>query len=153
MRFTTLTRFVAALVLLGTCQGAFAQSTPTATATALPAIAHEATPIVNAGKVLAFTEAPLPTFMVRNENSNTIIIVRNMNAASRTVTVTGIPEPRYGRSANVGPVTMAQYEVAVFGPFGASGFNVQNGANAGRISITVSAVAGIQFATIPLRLP
>lgn len=112
--------------------------------------AYPTLPITPGSRVLAFqaTDAGLDNYTPIVENK-TIIFVKNAHAAdAKTVTFTSVADSPFGRTGDVAAYSLAAGEIAVFGPFKASGWSHGSGPTGG-IWIDGSS-ADIQVAVVTL---
>jgi hypothetical protein len=61
----------------------------------------------------------------------TVLLVQNINASAKTVTLTSVADTPFNRTGDVTAYSLDQYEIAWFGPFKAAGWSHGAGATGG----------------------
>ena len=80
----------------------------------------------NSGAVLTWENADQANGNNFTNSGKEVIFVLNLHASARTVTLTSVADPTYGRTEDIA-VAVAQYEVARIGPLDGEGWNAADG--------------------------
>ncbi len=80
-----------------------------------------------------------------NAQGSTFLLIVNSNASPTTITVTGVKEPKYGRTGNRQYVVPAS-SVGIAGPFDQDGFNAADG----NIDIAASSTTSLTYGVLEI---
>lgn len=107
-------------------------------------IAVEEIPWQGGDNDLTFSAVDAANGMMFPNDGKTVLLVRNADAAAKTVTVRAVPDP-FGRSVDLALV-IAAGKTAMVGPLAPVAWNQTSGADLGRVYVDFSAATSTTVA-------